>query len=285
MSQFSFTNEKVDTGNSLIPAGTLTWAVVNVRAIKNSQATGAEFADLELTCLGGAYENRKLFTNVMSPQDERHSEAGRQMGFGAILHMVESAGLVDPGNIESYQWLNAVSFTDIMAHLDGKAVAIKTKHEKDKTGAYPDRDGVGEWLSPNPVRTGTAFKGYQALAEGRQTLKPAIPAVPTVAQQGPLPFGARPAQAPAQVASAFGKPAGAPAAAPAAPGPMAQPGGAVQFGAPRPPLPGAVAAPAAGAPAVGPAAAGPSWLGAGPGGAVQTQPGTPVAVAADGMPA
>lgn len=260
---FNFTNQKVDTGNNLMPPGTLAWGVVNVRGLKSSQSTSAEYADIELTILGGPYENRKLFTNVMSPMDERHSEAGRQMGFAAVLHMVESAGLVDLNNADSYAWLNAVTFTDIMAHLDGKAVAFKTRHEKDKSGAYPDRDGVGEWLSPNPVRSGTAFKGYQALAEGKVTMKPSILNAP--AQQGPLPFGSKPAHPPVQPNGFV--PAGN---SPLAPQPGAGAGqGFVPPPAAQVPAPGFV--PPAGAPvvpqqapSVGPGAPGPAWLG-GPG--------------------
>lgn len=259
---FTFTNEKVALSSNNLPANTLAWAVVSVKGIKSSQNTGGELADLELTILGGPYEGRKLFPKIGSPLDDKNSEKYREMGYAAILHMMESAGLVDINNGESYMWLNHVNFTDMMAYLDGKAVAVKTRIEKDKTGTYPDRDGVGEFLSPNPNRSGSAFKGYQALAEGKHSLTPTVPngpaagapGLPGIAsgsapQPGGLPGANRPA-APQAPAAAF-RPIGGGVPSAAA---LGAPQG-VQM-PPRPPMPPAAGQP----PQVGAAVAAPSWL-------------------------
>jgi hypothetical protein len=231
---FNFSPEKTDVGSrDLIPAGTLLWFQVGARGIKNSQSTGGEYADLELTVMDSPngshnYGGRKIFTNVMSPYDERVSEAGRGMGFAAVLHMVESAGLVNINDPNSYAPLNTATFLQVISALDGKAVAAKVSVQKDKGGAYPDKNQIGEWLSPNPTR-GSAFKGYQALAEGRHTLRAVAPA-PAPQQQSFSGFAGAPApaaqsglQAPvASLGGGFGQPpaAGAPQTAPKPPAPQ-----------------------------------------------------------------
>jgi len=227
---FNFSPEKTDVGSrDLIPAGTLLWFQVGARGIKNSQSTGGEYADLELTVMDSPngshnFGGRKIFTKVMSPYDERVSEAGRGMGFAAVLHMVESAGLVNINDPKSYEPLNTATFLQVISALDGKAVAAKVSIQKDKEGVYPDKNQIGEWLSPNPTR-GSAFKGYQALAEGRRALRAVAPA-PQPQQQSFGGFGAPQAgqpqsplqPPPAAQGSPFGQPAAqTQAAAPQAP--------------------------------------------------------------------
>lgn len=237
----SFTNEKVDTGSgNLIPTGSLAWGVLSVRGLKNSQETQGQYADCELTILGGQWEGRKMFPMISSPFDERNKEGGRQMGFAAILHMVEAASLVNINDAASYAPLQALlaknpdgspavdpanAFLRVMSALDGKAVAVKIGIKKDKDGAYPDKNQVSEWLSPNPTRS--THKAYQALAEGRSNMKPVVPGTPQGGAPAPTAggaFGAAPAtQSAAPVAApAFAPPPPAQAAAPSV-GPNAAP--------------------------------------------------------------
>lgn len=220
----NFTDQKVDTGNSsnTMPAGTLGWGVPSVRGVKNSQTTQGEYADVELTVLGGPYEGRKMFLKIANPFDLRNSEKWRQMGFGAVLHMVEAAGLVSAANPAGYEQLNALSkgdpsagFLTIMSALDGKAVAWKSRIERDKDKVYPDRDSVADWLSPNPTRS--TFKEYQALAEGRINMKPVVPGVPQGAAVAPAPAFGAPAAPVVAAPAAFAPAVITPAVAPAAP--------------------------------------------------------------------
>lgn len=150
---------------SLIPAGTLAFAVVKVREIKKSKSTNGEYADLELTLDGGEFQGRKVFEMIANPLDENNTEAWRNMAIASLTRMFESAGIFKTENPASYDQFNGQSFLTICQFLDGARIAIKVKVEKDKTGAYPDKNKVGEYLSPNPQSGGNA--GWQKLASGQ----------------------------------------------------------------------------------------------------------------------
>lgn len=149
---------------TLIPAGTTSFAIVKVRELKKSGTTGGEYADLELTLEGGDFEGRKVFEMIANPLDEKNSEGWRKMAVGSLTRMFEAAGVFNSANPESYNKFNGQDFTAICMALDGARIAIKVKIEKDKTGAYPDKNKVGEYLSPNPQSGG--HSGYQKLASG-----------------------------------------------------------------------------------------------------------------------
>lgn len=242
---FSPDKSAAPANSNLIPSGSLTWALVTVREFKSSQSSGGEFADLELVCYQGLWEGRKIFVNVLDPRDDRHSEAGRNMGFGALLHLVEAAGLVKVSEPESYAYLNTRQFREIMMELDGKVVGIQVSVKKDASGAYPDKNQVGEYLTPNPAR-GRPNKGWVALCEGKTSLKPTTPAGPATgigaASQGgfgqagqtpanpaaPGGFAAPRPVTPAPAPTGFGAVQQAMTAATAQP-PQAQPNGAAKF--------------------------------------------------------
>lgn len=164
---------------SLIPTGTLSFAVVKVREIKKSKASNGEYADIEITLDGGDFTGRKVFEMIANPLDTNNSEAWRNMAIANLTRMFEGAGVFKPENPESYNQFNGQSFLTICQFLDGARIAIKVKVESDKSGAYPDKNKVGEYLSPNPQSGG--HSGYRKLADG---------SAPAAAQARGAAFGA-----------------------------------------------------------------------------------------------
>ena len=149
---------------TLIPAGTLASASVMITDLKKSQASGGEYANLELTLVGGEFEGRKVFEMIANPLDENNSEGWRNMAIANLTRMFEAAGIFKVENPDSYNQFNGKPFTAICAALDGSRIAIKIKVEKDKSGQYPDKNKVSEYLSPNPSSGG--HKSWEKLATG-----------------------------------------------------------------------------------------------------------------------
>jgi hypothetical protein len=174
---------------TLIPAGTLAFANVMITDLKKSQASGGEYANIELTLHGGDFEGRKVFEMVANPLDNNNSEAWRGMAIANLTRMFEAAGVFRVDQPETYNQFNGKPFTAICTALDGVRIAIKIKVEKDKSGAYPDKNKVGEFLSPNPQSGG--HKSWEKLISGNAA---------EVAAARPSAFGA--VKAPAPVASA-----------------------------------------------------------------------------------
>lgn len=182
----------------LIPAGTPALCIVTVKEIKRSNNTGGLQAQLEFTVARGPYERRKMWMYIGDPNDEKNSEKWRPMCLANLQHMLESAGIFNPADVNTYTRYAQVppehAFTTILQDLDGKHVAVKTKIEKGTDG-NDDRNVPGMILSPNP--NGRTAKAYEGIKNGDDMKVP----VPSPA---------------AAAAGAFG--AAAPAAAPAAGG-------------------------------------------------------------------
>ena len=170
---------------TLIPAGTLAFANVMVTDLKKSQASGGEYANIELTLDGGDFHGRKVFEMVANPLDNNNSEGWRGMAIANLTRMFEAAGIFKVEQPETYNQFNGKPFTAICTALDGARIAIKIKVEKDKSGAYPDKNKVSEYLSPNPQSGGN--KSWEKLLSGN---------VPAVAAARPSAFGAPTAPAP-----------------------------------------------------------------------------------------
>lgn len=208
-------NTKYSSG-SLIPNGVCAFAVVNVEKTQHSQNSGGLLASLSLTIAYGPFENRKVFTYIGDPSDERNSEKYRTMSLGALQAMLEVAGIFDPAKPETYQAFANASFVDILQAIDGKVVAIKVGIEKGQDG-YDDKNKVADWLTPNPVSR--SAKKFQELAASPQRClvpeeKPAVGAgTPWAAGAGAAPAAAAGAGAAAPAAAAA-QPAAAAAAAP-----------------------------------------------------------------------
>jgi hypothetical protein len=151
-----------NTTRSLIPAGTLAFAVVLVQEIKKSGKTGGEYARLEFAISEGEFTGRRIWSIVMNPLDklninEENRAAGKsdgaKMGLVSITRMFEAAGIVDPSNKSSYQVLNGKSFPEILDMMSGNTVAIKVKIAPGKDG-YEDKNEIADYLTPNPQSTG-----------------------------------------------------------------------------------------------------------------------------------
>jgi hypothetical protein len=185
---FSFSPDtKNESPNNLIPAGTLAFAILSVRKLKNSEATGGEYADLELTLMG-QYEGRKVWPMLANPADAKNNEKWREMAMFAIRHICESSGVFSPAQPESYNRFAQATFTDVLKAIDGRIVAIKIKVEKGKDG-HQDKNAVADWLSPNP-NSGSA-KSYEALLAGN-TGGASQPAQQTGFSMGAAPAAAAP---------------------------------------------------------------------------------------------
>jgi hypothetical protein len=193
----------------LIPAKTLAFAVLTVDSIKMSQSSGGRYAKLELTIDRGPYERRKIFSLVGDPSDPKNSEKFQQMSLASLQHMLEAAGIFRHDQPATYQAFANATFEQIMAALDGRAVAIAIKIEKGQDG-YADKNAVAEFLSPNPASR--SFKKWQELTG----MAPGAAATPV---QGQLAAGgaqAAPAASYAPPAGAHASSAGAAAGAPPA---------------------------------------------------------------------
>lgn len=154
----------------LIPPGTPLLCVVSVESIGISKSTGGRNAKICLTAIRGPYERRKIWSWISDPNDEKHSQEGRQMSLANMQHMLESCGIFDPSKPETYGRYASVApdhvFQTIMRDLDGKHVAIKVKIEKGTDG-YEDRNAVQAILSPNP--NGRTAKAYDEVKAGADT--------------------------------------------------------------------------------------------------------------------
>lgn len=165
----------------LVPAGTLAFAVVTVSGVNISQNSGGKNAKLELTLSSGPYAGRKIWNYLGDPTDPKNSEKYQQMSLAALQHMLEAAGIFNPADPATYQRFANATFEQILAALDGKTVAIKTRIEKGSPG-YDDKATVGDWLSPNPASRG--FKKWQELTTGgANNASPATQAAPAFAAQ------------------------------------------------------------------------------------------------------
>lgn len=151
-----------DTGGSLIPVNTLTFATFKVQKLRQSSTTGGRYADVELV-LQGQFENRRVFDKIPDPSDKLNSEKWRQMGMGAMQQALECAGIFDPARPESYARFASGGFVDILTALDGKRVAFKVGVEKGTDG-HQDKNRVVTYLSPNPASSSN--KQYQQLVAG-----------------------------------------------------------------------------------------------------------------------
>ncbi len=160
----------VQDSPDLIPAGTLTKAVLIIKEVKTSKNTGAQFLDIELRCIDGPFEGRKIFDMIMDPFDPNASEGGRKMGLLALTRICETIGIFKPEDEATYQRYSAegVTIHDMIEDIESQTVAIKTKVEKGQDG-HADRARVSEWLTPNP-KAGSAQKAFEALLEGHSTM-------------------------------------------------------------------------------------------------------------------
>jgi hypothetical protein len=194
------------TNRTLIPAGVRAFATLTVKGMKVGRESNARYAECELQINSPhPFERRKMFLNINDPSDPNAKEGAVKMSMGALSRMLEASGLVQVGNEASYAAVSNQDFETIMSWLDARTVGIQVRIEKGQ-GGYDDKNGVGEWLSPNPLSGG--FKGWQKLLAGDLGVPPAPPTPGA-------PGGAPAAVVPAPAFAAHQAPA--PAAAPAAP--------------------------------------------------------------------
>ena len=187
-----FSTETTNTGSSsieLIPAGTIAKVVIIVRDIKHSQSTGAKYLDLELVVDGGKYDRRRIFSVICDPWDPATSEKAKEMAVGSITRVMESIGVFQPTNPDTYNVFNNASINEVAEAMNTKSLHIVIGIQKGKDGRA-DKNEVKEWTSPNPKSNG--YKSYQLAQSGAESVggavtapaatitKPAQPAIGTV---------------------------------------------------------------------------------------------------------
>lgn len=141
----------------ILPNGQLAWAVLNVRALKNSSG-GSQYLDVELTIdQGQPFAGRKLWDKIGNPFFEGNSEKYRQMGMLAITRILEAGRGAGPNNQAGYQ-------LDDFQQLNGLRVPIKVGIEQGTEG-HDDKNRVSEWLTPNPASQ-SGHKHFVTLQSG-----------------------------------------------------------------------------------------------------------------------
>lgn len=161
-------NTAAQGATDLIPAGTIAWATAASRGIKLSKATGGRMADMEFTIASGPFTRRKVWGFILDPDDMNNSEAGRTMGQGQLVRMLEAVGFCVPGNQASYQRQELRTFDGCVAVIErgiqsGRYIGVKIGVEKG-TGGYQDKNKVESFLTPNP-KSGSS-RDWQILQSG-----------------------------------------------------------------------------------------------------------------------
>ncbi len=196
---FNFSPEAgIGKSQELIPNGTLTYAVIEVKGVKNSKTTTSRYIECELTVTRAPFENRKVFTKIGDPTHDGNSEAYQQMGLQALTRIFESKGIFRHGDLASYRHFDGATIEQIAANLEGGDVPIKIKIEKGKDG-HADKNDIGDWLSPNPESN--CAKTYQQLLAGPK-VAPAGGAFGTAAPTGIAPVAQPPSFAQQQQVAA-----------------------------------------------------------------------------------
>jgi hypothetical protein len=180
-----FSPETSNTGSSsieLIPAGVIAKVVIIVRDIKHSQSTGARYLDLELVVDGGKYDRRRIFSVICDPWDPATSEKAKEMAVGSITRIMESIGVFNAANPETYNAFNNAGIQEVAEAMNTKSLYIVIGIQKGKDGRA-DKNEVKEWTSPNPKSNG--FKSYSLAVAGAETVggaaaTPASTATPTL---------------------------------------------------------------------------------------------------------
>lgn len=236
---FNYANASTKQGGSfsVIPHGTLAWAVVEVRPFNIDQGlvvtpskkgNGNAYLDVELTIIEpGPYAGQKLWDMIGTAGTAKYIE----MGEAAIRHIVEVGKQASPNNPAGYVLGANLPDGDEGAYLDlnGLKCAVEILVEPSNgTRAdgtpFPDKNRV-LYLSPNPGSP--THKKFQLLVEGKMdppegtkqpAPRPAAPAAPAAAgspsakpawlsgQGAPAPAQSPQAQAAAQVGGNTGAP-------------------------------------------------------------------------------
>ena len=180
-----FSPETSNTGSTsfdLIPAGTIAKVVIAVRDIKHSQSTGARYLDLELIIDGGKYDRRRIFGIICDPWDDKTSEKAKEMAVGTITRIMESIGVFNASNPETYNAFNDAGIQEVGIAMSAKPVHVVIGIQKGKDGRA-DKNEVKEWTSPNPKSNG--YKSYQLAQSGAESVGGPTPSTPAPAVAKP----------------------------------------------------------------------------------------------------
>lgn len=146
----------------LIPAGTVARAVLTMKRGEtvipdySSQpmfkvgATGAKYLECEFTIVGGPYDKRKFWQNIMCDGGKINPETGmpwcKEIGIRTFRDIINSAFGLDP-NDTSPEAANRRKVNDLTA-LDGAEFCLKVAIEKGTNG-YADKNKMLVALAVN----------------------------------------------------------------------------------------------------------------------------------------
>jgi hypothetical protein len=158
MIDFNDAEPQVEFG--LIPANTIAKAMLTVKQSNDPQNPGvtkskildSSYVNCEFTIVEGEYAKRKVFHKIGVVGNEMWVKRGKSLT-RAIL---ESAKNIDPKDMseKAKQARNISSFLD----LDGLEPIIKIGIERDRNGAYPDRNKILGVITPDSI----AYQTYIA---------------------------------------------------------------------------------------------------------------------------
>ena len=153
-----------DSNNSfeLIPAGTVARVVLTMKRgpevisdystqplFKQGQ-TGTKWLECEFTVVGGAYDKRKFWQNIMVDGGKINPESGmpwcKEIGIRTFRDIINSAFALDP-NDTSPEAASRRKVNDLTA-LDGATFCVKVAIEKGTNG-YADKNKMLVALAPN----------------------------------------------------------------------------------------------------------------------------------------
>ena len=150
-----FNNVPNDSGKEfeLIPAGTVARAIITMKkggeviADYSSQpmfkvgASGAKYLECEFTIVGGKYDKRKFWQNIMCDGGKINPESGmpwcKEIGIRTFRDIINSAFGLDP-NDTSPEAASRRKVNDLTA-LDGAEFCVKIAIEKGTNG-YADKN-------------------------------------------------------------------------------------------------------------------------------------------------
>lgn len=254
---------------NLIPKGYRLWVEINHRGMEVGKESGRRYADLELTVLPNQpFAGKKIWTIIGDPFDAQLAKdiaasagdakerliANQKMALSALGRILEAAGKAKPEEPNSYNFASVDQQGRPMFYeIHQLRVPVLVGIREDKNNAYPPKNVVNSWLSPNKNRTD--FKHYEAAMKGEFAPANAGPPIPQQPAQAGFGFGAQAPATPAgsppqqgfggfgqhQATPAIAPPAGPPPASPfgpgAAPGPWMQQGNQAPATAPAPAAP------------------------------------------------
>jgi hypothetical protein len=153
-----FSTAPTQQGGELIPAKTLAWGSLNVKAkaldfgkvlAEGRDNPGNKWIDVSVELESAHVHGRKVFDKIAV----EGSEKWVNMGMAAVRHILEVGRRIGQDGADPAGYTIGANMADDderqWMELDGLKVAVEIGIEKGK-GDYPDKNNISAYLSPNP---------------------------------------------------------------------------------------------------------------------------------------